>query len=146
MGPHYSLQDATFLDLKTNLRWQRSATPAPPGGTAWSEPGNGSFDLADAQRYCADLELEGERDWRVPSVLELLSLVRPNISQPSSDARDYVHLDPSVVPAETLEQAIFYSQTLFGAKDAPWIVDFERDTWPASYGFSARRTLCVAGR
>lgn len=144
MGAHYMVDGGMIVDLKTGLRWQRDATPAPPGGTSWAEPGNGGYDLADAERYCAALELGGTKDWRVPGVLELLSLVNPLYIQSSADPFDFVHLDRSVFPDVTLERPTFHARTTFGDAQNPWVVSFDFDGWPIRHDLGADRTLCVA--
>ena len=56
-------------------------------GLTWSAgPLQGGADLshADAMKACADLELLGKKDWRAPTIKELLSIV------------DYERVDPAV--------------------------------------------------
>ncbi len=54
-------EDGTISDTVTGLIWQQS-------------PGNARLQFAEAESYCAALELGGRSDWRVPSIKELYSL------------------------------------------------------------------------
>lgn len=59
--------DGGALDPDTNLCWEN---PTNVGVTDYK------LTLADAHTYCDNLELGGATDWRVPSLLEMRSLVR----------------------------------------------------------------------
>jgi len=59
------------LDRVTGLSWQRSVDP-------------GLHTLEAAKRYCDTAVIAGQDDWRVPSLVELLSIV------------DYTKLNPSI--------------------------------------------------
>jgi hypothetical protein len=54
--------DGTVTDNVTNLMWQQGQVSK---GVSWS----------DAFTYCSSLALAGHRDWRVPSIIELMSIV-----------------------------------------------------------------------
>lgn len=93
--------DGTVTDRYTGLTWQQ--LPA-PNGLTWDE----------ALRYCEDLELGGETDWRLPNVRELRSLVDYGRSQPSIDP---VFLSPS---------AYFWSSTTIDSEAIrAWVVGFK---------------------
>lgn len=66
------------VDLVTGLMWEAS-------------PFASSLSLPDAVKHCAELRAEGHCDWRLPSRIELVSLV--DFTQASSA------LDPSSFPA-----------------------------------------------
>jgi hypothetical protein len=68
----YSTDAATVSDPTTGLLWQRSV---PDTTMTWSE----------AKAYCPALVLDGLRGWRVPSTIELLSIVDPTRAMPSID-------------------------------------------------------------
>lgn len=57
-------QDEAVLDQETQLIWERTPSPT---GTAW----------ANAPTYCALKSTGGRRGWRLPSFLELMTLVHP---------------------------------------------------------------------
>jgi hypothetical protein len=67
-GAHVAVYDA-----KTGLTW--SAEPLQSGK---------ELNHADAMKACADLQLLGQKDWRAPTIEELLSIV------------DYTRYDPAV--------------------------------------------------
>ncbi len=69
----YSAVDGVVEDRVTGLLWQQEA-PAE------------SFDWWEARAYCAGLELGGHDDWRLPSRVELVSLI------------DFGRLDPVIDP------------------------------------------------
>lgn len=77
----YVLTAATATETTSGLTWQRGFTEK----KTW----------ADAKQYCEELELEGRGDWRVPSRIELVSLVDftrlPSIDQEAfpNTANDY---------------------------------------------------------
>jgi hypothetical protein len=65
--------DSTVTDNVTGLMWQQ-AVPAT------------QYDWADAVAYCTTLTLAGHSDWRLPSVIELVSIV------------DFGQYNPSITP------------------------------------------------
>jgi uncharacterized protein DUF1566 len=67
----YDIEQQVVTDLVTGLVWQRATEPT-------------SYDWWEARDYCAALELDGASDWRLPSRLELVSLL------------DYGGLDPTI--------------------------------------------------
>jgi len=69
------------LDRVTGLMWQRRV-----------DPGNVTFDEANAK--CERLDVRGLRDWRLPSRIELVSIVDLAETQPSID-RDAFPRTPS---------------------------------------------------
>jgi hypothetical protein len=68
--------DGTVTDGVTGLMWQKSSPAAtyPWGGAA--TPGT-------AQNYCATLTLAGHNDWRLPSMIELVSIVDTTVPNPA---------------------------------------------------------------
>ncbi len=63
----------TVVDDVTELIWQRGTSPA-------------SLTQSDAIAYCRDLSLAGCDDWRLPSMIELLSITDLTTADPSIDA------------------------------------------------------------
>lgn len=95
--PSYRLRRKTAVDAITGLMWQR-ATSAP-------------LKLRAFKRYCRRLRLAGHRDWRVPSLLELASLL------------DFGRLNPSVdVRAFPRTSAGWYWTTTDDVEESPWVV------------------------
>ena len=63
-------KDGTITDTKTRLMWQ-AVTPIE------------SMSWQDARKYCKSLELAGYRDWRLPTINELISIVEYSRSWPA---------------------------------------------------------------
>ncbi len=72
----YDAISTTVLDLVTGLEWERTADGSPRS-------------QATSAAYCEGLELDGKSDWRLPSRIELASLV------------DYARFNP------TIDRAVF---------------------------------------
>ncbi len=69
-------EDGTVTDACTGLIWQKAH---------WDRDGDGIYrgneledevTLEEAQAYCQGLELAGQDDWRLPTLSELLTLIR----------------------------------------------------------------------
>jgi hypothetical protein len=54
--------NGTIYDTKTNLTWQQDFSPE-------------KYTWKDANRYCEELNLSGHKDWRLPTLEELKSLI-----------------------------------------------------------------------
>ncbi len=118
---HYEVRATTVRDLATGLSWQRQV----PAGT---------FDFHAALSYCAHLDLDGSKDWRAPSMPELLTLIDEHASNPTIDGTAF-----PATPAES-----FWTGTLFTNKSAEaWHVYFDHGN--ALYGLlkGAYRIRCV---
>lgn len=70
----YTPEGDTVIDNVTHLRWQKQPAPA---GLTWTR----------AKAYCASLHLGGLSGWRLPSRIELLSLVDTGRTHPAINAR-----------------------------------------------------------
>ena len=68
--------NGTVTDCNTGLIWQRGDEQNDSGRT-WQQ----------ALDYCAGLELAGHRDWRLPTIEELRTLVDPGRSDPTINTR-----------------------------------------------------------
>jgi hypothetical protein len=77
-SPHsYDTQvDGTVLDRVTGLMWQRSVD-------------NKFMTFQSAQRQCDQLTLAGHDDWRLPSRIELVSILDMTRTQPSIDIETF---------------------------------------------------------
>jgi hypothetical protein len=69
---NYTTTSDTVTDLVTGLVWQRTAS-------------SGSYSLALAQAYCSGLALDGLSGWRVPTFIELTSILDFGLRSPALD-------------------------------------------------------------
>jgi len=69
--------DGTVTDQATGLIWQQD--------NGEQAPDDYQFEWEDALSYCANLDLGGATDWRLPHVKELQSIVDYTRSEPSLD-------------------------------------------------------------
>ena len=116
----YVVANGTVLDTKTTLTWQQGVDP-------------GSYSWADAQAYCATLDLDGGV-WRLPSMKELLTIV------------DFTRADPAIDPAafpDTPSDYFWSSSPVAGSSTAAWGVNFNKGSaGTAPLDFTAR-VRCV---
>lgn len=118
---HYEVGAASVLDLATGLRWQRAPSPH-------------TFTYTSAIDYCRNLNLDGHKGWRLPSMPELVSIVDERRSNPAIDATAFPE-----TPAES-----FWTSSRFGNKwGEAWNVYFDHGR--ALYGRldGTRRVRCV---
>ena len=118
----YALTASTASESITGLTWQRAFTER----LTW----------AAAKQYCDALELEGRTDWRVPSRIELVSLVDftrlPSIDQEAfpDTANDYFWASSPVAGAPALAFSVYFGAGL---------------TAVAQTGGSSAHVRCVRG-
>jgi hypothetical protein len=69
--------DGTVTDKITGLMWQQSleAAPVADGGTDAATATANAYNWLDAGTFCTNLRVGGYADWRLPSIIELLSIV-----------------------------------------------------------------------
>jgi hypothetical protein len=101
--------DGTVTDNVTALMWQQ-AVPTMSGTTTPQ-----TFNWNAAQAYCAALTLGGYSDWRLPSVIELVSLVDYGVASPGP------MLSTAVFPGTPA--GFFWSATPLGGSSV-WGLDF----------------------
>jgi len=87
--PHPKSYDTTAIagvvvDNVTGLQWQRAVDAPPDGGPGGSDGGSGLYLWEAAKRYCSNLPLAGG-GWRLPSRIELVSLIDTTRMGPSID-------------------------------------------------------------
>jgi hypothetical protein len=140
----------TFTDSASGLTWPTGN----PGPLSW----------ADAQAYCAGLTLGGHRDWRLPTIAELRTLVRGCPTQEPAGGCGVA----DACLADTCQQTCFpcpsaqgptdgcygppeladpcgsyWSANLMaGANDAWWDLDFE-DGFIDTNDYDLNGVLCV---
>lgn len=103
----YSVQTDVVLDEITGLVWQRHVDSGPGEG--------GGFVWPMAVSHCDELSLAGFSDWRLPTRIELVSLVDFTRAEPAIDAEAF----PETPTTWTWSQSL--------AKDPPnfaWYVNF----------------------
>jgi hypothetical protein len=92
------------VDKVTGLIWQRDVPAS-------------SYNWADAKAYCAGLSLAGHQDWRLPTSIELVSLVDFTRSNPA--------IDTTAFPS-TPSDWFWSSSPVAGYAYGAWYVDFHR--------------------
>jgi hypothetical protein len=121
--------DGTVTDNVTGLMWQQKL---PTGKLAWSA----------ARNYCATLLLAGYADWRLPSYVELISLVDYGAAIPWKNAAVNATYFPGT------PQDYFWSSTPFAAKPtvitpSAWFVDFTDGSTSETLLTDANWARCV---
>lgn len=102
----YALEAKTVCDRTTLLEWERAVGSDP---RTWD----------DAKAYCDSLLLDGASDWRLPTRIELLSIVDFGRKEPS--------IDPVAFP-DTPSDAFWSSTLMFNVFNDPnaYLVVFDR--------------------
>lgn len=98
--------DGTLRDEVTGLTWQKDD----PGDTyAWE----------DAKRYCADLVLGGSAEWRLPSKIELESIINFTRTQPPAIDPTFTNTasEPYWTSTSAGPQSAYFVRFLFGQTD-----------------------------
>ncbi len=93
--------DGTITDNVTGLMWQRDL--------------DSQMSMAPAIAYCQNLRLAGYASWRLPSRMELMSIVNTASTMPA--------LDTTVFPS-TIALNMWSSTMLAGSSTTAWYVDF----------------------
>jgi hypothetical protein len=117
----YTTTATTATDTKTRLEWRRDASPS-----ATSQAG--------AQAYCTMLG----GGWRLPSVLELVSLV--------DEQRTGTPAPPALDPVFIGAPEYFWSATSYAGGGSPasgWIVNFENGDTLSQAVTTTARARCV---
>lgn len=99
----YTIKTDTVVDPATQLEWQRAVSPQT---LSWDE----------AIAYCESLKLDGSKPWRLPTRIELSSIIEYGNSQPA--------IDSSAFPATASDA--FWSSSSYApsAGDKRWSVYF----------------------
>jgi hypothetical protein len=104
--------DGTVTDLVTGLMWQRlgSADGGAFDAFLWASATGAPI----AGAYCANLDLAGRPDWRLPTVIELLSIVDDTVTNPSVDTSYFPDTPSSVFWSATPAAAASLLQSAWG--------------------------------
>lgn len=121
----YSVTAGTVTDDRTHLVWQRAA--------------GAPMALAEARAACEALELEGQSDWRLPTRIELLSLV--DYARSAAPAMNPV----AFAPATEAGSAWTTSDDARAPGARAWFVDFALRTSAVIEVPSKLRVRCVRG-
>lgn len=117
--------DGTVTDNVTDLMWQQTGTTA-------------AYPWASAVAYCQTLILHGRSDWRLPSIIELYSLVDVGRANPPTIN---VTFFPAMAPNK------FWSSTPEAdsstANQIAWAVDFLYGSLYEGSGDNTFNVLCV---
>ena len=92
--PRFTVSDSgglTVLDGATQLEWEQAGSAASPIG--WQA----------ALAHCTDLDFAGHTDWRVPDVLELLSIVDGTKADPPINATFFPGFMPGIYWTSTTQ-------------------------------------------
>ena len=116
---------ATWRDLKTGLEWQCDS----PGRMNWHE----------ALEYARSLSLDGKEDWRLPSALELETLLDRNTL--------YEKLRPDMREEVPFRDTLSYwsSTTFADHTQNAWIVMFDGAYVLSYYKSNCYYVRCVRG-
>lgn len=129
----YEQSNEVLRDTVTGLEWQDT-----------NETGDSDtiFDWAEAQSYCATLALNGQEDWRLPTVYELKTLVLYNKKYPAMTS-SFKHI---IADFEDGFNDEYWSSTLDASNSTlAWIVGsfYGDDHFYPIYNFAKVR--CVIG-
>jgi hypothetical protein len=115
--------DGTVTDNVTSLMWQQSVDP-------------GSYKWSAATTYCANLSLGGHADWRLPTIIELVSLVDLSVGDGANPS-----IDAAFFP--TPLDYFWASTPLSGSSSYGWFVYFGQGGTSSYDKTIALRVRCV---
>ena len=129
----YTIQDLVVVDNVTHLTWQRFPDTLSFAAYTWT----------DAQAYCASLTLGCYTDWRLPTRIELISIV--DYARNVAGQSMVPTIDPVAFPATPMEG--FWSSTVDSTGVAApyvWFTDFGTgETTAVQTDFASKRVRCV---
>lgn len=131
VAPHYTVIGDTVIDDVTKLEWQVGIPPRYPGCTVEVTASGVNLTMCtrdQARRYCDELTHAGKGDWRLPSRIELVSLLQTHYQggAPSIEDRHFGEFNyyifmsdsTSAVGAALTWQVNFYNARVFASNDA----------------------------
>ncbi len=127
--PAYTPTADVVTDTVTGLRWQRM--PATHMSMMMTTP---LFTLPDARAYCAALSLGGVTGWRLPSRIELVTIVDYGAHNPA--------VDQTIFPA-TGNTTYWTGSRFNNDADQGYIVDFTIGTVDSANGTTTHQVRCV---
>ncbi|MFT3926129.1 MAG: DUF1566 domain-containing protein [Myxococcales bacterium] len=142
VAPSYDTSSApsTIIDKITGLMWERflpgatSSAPATYAGCTQKRVVAGDACTWDeAKNYCANLVLSGKDDWRLPSKIELESLLDTSKVDPSIDGSVF---DTGITQTPSVD---FWTSTEYGSSGRGWYVSFLTGT----VGYQIRSSASV---
>ena len=120
----FSLAEITMIhDPSTKLMWEDTAHVRE---TKLTQP--------RAKEYCSELTLGGHRDWRLPAIRELLTIV------------DYTRVSPAILKAFSYveDESFYWTKThVADEDDAFWGVNFKRGASSKASEYYDRYVRCV---
>jgi hypothetical protein len=119
--------NAAVLDRNTGLVWQKSVT-APP-----------TLTFEQAQYYCLNTAIGGQKGWRIPIVTELTSLVDPANSNPALPTGSPFGTDPS------LSNFFWTGSIAQNMNRIAWVVNFGSGVVGGESQLKEYPTRCVRG-
>ncbi|MGI5828284.1 MAG: DUF1566 domain-containing protein [Patescibacteria group bacterium] len=146
-APSYTQNTYTVNDNVTGFEWQRYGHGSSDGYTVPSAAGNcatgGSYSSGyctyswqNALKYCANLNMDGKTDWRLPNVKELTSIVHYSTYNPSINTSYF---------SNTASNYYWSSTTYSGNNTGAWYVSFGNGHTDYYYKPNSYRVRCVRG-
>ena len=127
VAPSYTATADVVTDTVTALAWQRNLPETYAGCGALCS-------WAKAKLYCETLQLEGASDWRLPTLIELSSILDDNRVMPAVDPESF----PSTPP-----EPFWSASSSAENADQAWSVDFGLFQVAPALKTSGRRVRCV---
>ena len=121
LGAHYDVRAHDVLDLATGLRWQRTPAPKP-------------LPFRAAGAYCGQLKLGSKKSWRVPTLVELLTLIDEGAAAPM--------IDRAAFP-DTPAEPFWSSSTFSNGNELAWYVRFDQGNGLYGRLIESFRVRCV---
>ena len=90
--------DGTIYSVRTNLYWQQSSSTE-------------RYTWKDAHAYCEKLNLAGYKDWRLPTIKELKTLIEKEHQ-------------PTICPVFECKSDWYWSSSYIGHPNRAWLVYF----------------------
>jgi hypothetical protein len=122
LASQYDIRPETVIDIQKGLEWQRNLS----GSTyTWEQ----------AKTYCDDLVYDGRSDWRLPTRVELQSLVDYNKATAPT-------IDLTAFP-DTPSSSFWSASPSALSSEYAWFVSFYNGNADVDDVFVARRARCV---
>lgn len=119
----YTATGGVVTDKVTGLMWQQVADA-------------GTYNWNDAKKHCVGLALAGHSDWRLPTQIELISIVDYTQASPKAV------IDPVAFPSEPAD--LFWSSSpVAGSPSGAWGVRFDSGSTNSDGVSYTSRVRCV---